>query len=497
MLETEDGRNLYLHLNNNELNKENRDINNKISSSKKKYKKKKKIKNLNASAPQNQVRIIKSQMINDNGVEFMKIEFEDFTDINFNKRNKNKNKKMNNKNKSEINYNYHKKNENDTDEDYKHDEESFSSIYYKHYGGNFNRAHSQHYRRDKIRDDFDLEEDLKYQKFLESEYKRINKENKEKNPNDILIEEKSDYYNLKNSNSKYEFKKMRSSYEFLQALQEAKKISLIEAKNNLSVRERMEERISKFELFLNDNTDNEGDCLFDSVANQLELNGIVYLTKEDVRARVARWLVENKDFNINKSGETLETWLKVTQQKTWDEYVENMSKPKVWGDEIALKAITEVFGVRIILFSSTVSETHFISEHLPKNQSKDKDLLPTLKICHFLEYHYQSLITEKQRKDINNELVSRARRALLNIKNIKKNKKKQMKFFVTLYERKMDTLNEQECLEIIEQNSPQDSFDKFVDLLGDFSVFDLHRVNKAFPYKKSLYSKLKLKLKKK
>lgn len=74
-----------------------------------------------------------------------------------------------------------------------------------------------------------------------------------------------------------------------------------------------------------------------------------------------------------------------------------MSKPKEWGDEIVIKAVCEVFGVRILLWSSTVNEDHFLSQHFPKGKEHSYDG-PVLKICHFLEVHYCSLITEDQKK---------------------------------------------------------------------------------------------------
>ena len=92
--------------------------------------------------------------------------------------------------------------------------------------------------------------------------------------------------------------KVSSSYQFLLALQEAKERSIEDEKRRLTSREVLEQRVAKAGLIINDDIDAEGDCLFDSVANQLFLNHRVEMSKDDVRQKIVTWLRENKDYKI-------------------------------------------------------------------------------------------------------------------------------------------------------------------------------------------------------
>lgn len=51
-------------------------------------------------------------------------------------------------------------------------------------------------------------------------------------------------------------------------------------------------------------------------------------------------------------------------------------------------AICEEFATRIFLWSSTVSESNYFSEHLPRAPARPKH---TILLCHVLELHYGSL----------------------------------------------------------------------------------------------------------
>jgi predicted DNA-binding WGR domain protein len=133
---------------------------------------------------------------------------------------------------------------------------------------------------------------------------------------------------------------------------------------------------------------------FDSAADQLrrfgEFKGI---DKAAVRARTVAWLRAHRDYRLgdDDKAETLEEWIGITQGLTWDAYCAKMAKDKEWGDEVTMKAITEEFGVRIFLWSSTVSESNYFSEHVPRaikaGAAPDRSLL----MCHVLEVHYCSL----------------------------------------------------------------------------------------------------------
>lgn len=158
-------------------------------------------------------------------------------------------------------------------------------------------------------------------------------------------------------------------------------------------------------------TDAEGDCQFDSAADQLKLlPGNEKLTKEDVRRTTIDWLRRNPDYRLSEDEhnvDTFATWIRDTQGMDWDDYLDGMAKPRVWGDEITLKGIVEgclaccflfsprypfvftAYKVKILLWSSTVSEDNYFSVHEPKNEPS-----ATLCMCHFLEVHYGSLLND-------------------------------------------------------------------------------------------------------
>ena len=78
----------------------------------------------------------------------------------------------------------------------------------------------------------------------------------------------------------------------------------------------------------------------------------------------------------------------MTKDLDYDVYCNEMAKDKVWGDEVTMIAICEAFQLRILLWSSTVSESNYFSEHSPRAPNAP---LRTILLCHVLELHYGSL----------------------------------------------------------------------------------------------------------
>ncbi len=164
-------------------------------------------------------------------------------------------------------------------------------------------------------------------------------------------------------------------------------------------KQRLEERIAPFKLRVNNDTDAEGACQFDSAADQLRLvrPALQHVTKEEVRATTIAWLRENPGYRLSDepdNADTLSSWVSDTQGISWDKYLSDMSAPFAWGDEITLKGIVEAFRVRIMLLSSTVDPDNYYSLHRPKGVDGGKDDCPTLWMCHFLEVHYGSLLSD-------------------------------------------------------------------------------------------------------
>eukprot|EP01091_Cochliopodium_minus_P005109 TRINITY_DN1508_c0_g1_i2.p1 TRINITY_DN1508_c0_g1~~TRINITY_DN1508_c0_g1_i2.p1 ORF type:complete len:120 (+),score=26.90 TRINITY_DN1508_c0_g1_i2:310-669(+) len=107
--------------------------------------------------------------------------------------------------------------------------------------------------------------------------------------------------------------KSSSSIDFMQALKRAKEESIKLQNQNTNDSTRIMERIKKFNLHLNPDTDNTGDCQFDSVADQLKLVDKKYdgITKEDVRNISIDWLRKNGDYKLDSEdpqSETLRSW---------------------------------------------------------------------------------------------------------------------------------------------------------------------------------------------
>ena len=52
------------------------------------------------------------------------------------------------------------------------------------------------------------------------------------------------------------------------------------------------------------------------------------------------WLEENPDYRLSddeSNVDTLQSWIFETQGLSWTDYVEKMSQPRVWGDEVNRK----------------------------------------------------------------------------------------------------------------------------------------------------------------
>jgi hypothetical protein len=175
----------------------------------------------------------------------------------------------------------------------------------------------------------------------------------------------------------------------------AQQASLEEAAKRDTALKRLEQRLAcPWNLSINPDTDDQGNCQFDSAADQLRrFPEFAAVDKVAVRARAVAWLRANRDYRLSDEpgAESLEEWILLTQGLSWDDYCAKMARDKVWGDEVTMKAITEAFGVRIFLWSSTVSESNYFSEHVPRaiknGTAPDRSLL----MCHVLEVHYCSL----------------------------------------------------------------------------------------------------------
>lgn len=123
----------------------------------------------------------------------------------------------------------------------------------------------------------------------------------------------------------------------------------------------------------------DGNCQFHSISDQL-FDGIEQ--SPWVRAQIVQWLREHGDWELPENGARLRDFA----LEDWDSYCNNMARPGIWGDHLTLTAAANLFGVRIVLFSS-VEDNHYITEYLPSVITS-----PTvLYLCHYAEYHYGSV----------------------------------------------------------------------------------------------------------
>eukprot|EP01091_Cochliopodium_minus_P005110 TRINITY_DN1508_c0_g1_i3.p1 TRINITY_DN1508_c0_g1~~TRINITY_DN1508_c0_g1_i3.p1 ORF type:complete len:426 (+),score=161.47 TRINITY_DN1508_c0_g1_i3:526-1803(+) len=127
-----------------------------------------------------------------------------------------------------------------------------------------------------------------------------------------------------------------------------------------------------------------------------------------------------------------------------------MVSPKIHAKMITVKAITEAFNVKIVLISSTVDEVNFISEHKPKIETEETK---KLYLCHFLEVHYCSLITEKV---------------------LKENEEKKKEKLISLLKRANKNLQKKTILDVFCMDSPQNEIPRqFMEELIDTNELGL------------------------
>jgi hypothetical protein len=87
--------------------------------------------------------------------------------------------------------------------------------------------------------------------------------------------------------------------------------------------------------------------------------------------------------------------------RTWKDYLADMSRDKIWGDHLTLIAATEIFNKSIVVVSSIPNE-HYLLEISPNILTKG---IPSGKIflSHLTEFHYGSI---QEKKDVEHSVVN-------------------------------------------------------------------------------------------
>lgn len=123
----------------------------------------------------------------------------------------------------------------------------------------------------------------------------------------------------------------------------------------------------------------DGNCQFHSISDQL-FDGLEQSAW--VRQQIVQWLKTHGDWELPENGARLRDFA----MEDWDSYCANMARAGIWGDHLTLTAASQLFGVRIVLFSS-IEDNHYVTEYVPTVISSPK----VLYLCHYAEYHYGSV----------------------------------------------------------------------------------------------------------
>ena len=89
----------------------------------------------------------------------------------------------------------------------------------------------------------------------------------------------------------------------------------------------------------------DGNCQFEALAYSLNFHGVSYITPEELRERVVKYLESHP---LNLEGFPLELYV----ARPWSEYLNEMSMDGSYGDHFTLQAVSDMFGVSISVISS-------------------------------------------------------------------------------------------------------------------------------------------------
>jgi len=133
-----------------------------------------------------------------------------------------------------------------------------------------------------------------------------------------------------------------------------------------------------------------GNCQFAAFSDQC-FGDIKYAAA--IRSECVRWLAKNKDFVLS-NGAKMEDFLQTDYFPTWQDYCEYMSEDGIWGDNLTLVALSELFRTKIIIISSI---------KLSKNQNPCTVIIPSnwdnkkvVYLSHLHELHYSSICPDDE-----------------------------------------------------------------------------------------------------
>jgi len=108
----------------------------------------------------------------------------------------------------------------------------------------------------------------------------------------------------------------------------------------------------------------DGACLFHSIAFGLNTLGYQAEDGTRVRARVARFIADNPDFEI--TGTPLRSWVDWDSRMTVQSYASRLSAGGLWGGAIEMAACTQIFSVDVAVYEMDYfgSGVHRISDFI-------------------------------------------------------------------------------------------------------------------------------------
>ena len=148
-----------------------------------------------------------------------------------------------------------------------------------------------------------------------------------------------------------------------------------------SGQKRLKERMELFGLKEKVIVPGDGNCQFAAISDQLYDDFSHALS---LRKMAVDWLSRNRNMDVGNN-EPIHCFVHMD----FDEYLEEMSRPGIWGDHLTLVAISEMLHIKISIISSVENDSSFFTEIKPKIVDDENKVVL---LSHFAEYHYGSLM---------------------------------------------------------------------------------------------------------
>jgi len=125
----------------------------------------------------------------------------------------------------------------------------------------------------------------------------------------------------------------------------------------------------------------EGNCLFLSISDQLERNNLGTYSHLELRTMAVNYIRQNQA--------AFKQYIE-TETQTLDDYINNVSKPYVWGGEEEIKALGEVFNIQVVVYDMENDNIHSYNENTSNNKKTSIFLIFKDKV------HYDSIAVPSQ-----------------------------------------------------------------------------------------------------